>query len=230
MGPSARLAHRVLDVPANADAAAIDAAYGRARRLLDQDAMASYGMFDAASAGRLREEMDAAYEALMREVGAANVSCSPPAKAASPLAPPPAEAIHEAAPQAPEAPASVPPLPAAPGPSTPQPVIAAPPPQARSLRTRLAPPRQEPLTEPCTGAVLRRLREEAHADIEAVCEVTKIGRRYIKALEEEDYALLPAPVYVRGFVGEYARVLGIDGAVAISTYMQGFTAWARAQL
>ena len=225
MAPHLRQPHRVLDVPANAAAAAIEAAYGRARRLLDQDAMASYGMFDAASAARLRDELDGAYEALMAKASdaPAQTTNQPPAVAgsfASAALAPAAEA--PAAAPLPAAAATLPQLPAA---------VASPRASARrSIRARLCAPRSEPLEEPCTGALLRRLREEAEADIDAVCDLTKINRRYIKALEEEDFALLPASVYVRGFVGEYARVLGIDGSVATSTYMRAFTTWARAHL
>ena len=43
--------------------------------------------------------------------------------------------------------------------------------------------------------------------LEEMCEFTKIGRAYLKAIEEEDYSRLPAPVFVRGFVSQIARKL-----------------------
>jgi cytoskeletal protein RodZ len=85
------------------------------------------------------------------------------------------------------------------------------------------------LQEPLTGAVLRQLREQLGADIDDICDLTKINRRYVIALEEEDFSQLPATVYVRGFVGEYARVLGLE-AQATAPYIEAYTKWHRARL
>ena len=69
------------------------------------------------------------------------------------------------------------------------------------------------------GALLRRLRESCPADIETIAEITKIRKRYLLAIEEHDFASLPAAVYVRGFVVEYARVLGLDPQRVAQSYM-----------
>lgn len=61
-----------------------------------------------------------------------------------------------------------------------------------------------------SGALLKRIRESANASLREIAEITKIGRGYLKAIETNDFNNLPAPVYVRGFVAEYARVLGLD--------------------
>ncbi|HEU0072543.1 MAG TPA: helix-turn-helix transcriptional regulator [Dehalococcoidia bacterium] len=39
---------------------------------------------------------------------------------------------------------------------------------------------------------------------------TRIPRRYLEALEADQFSLLPAPVYARGFLRNYARFLGLD--------------------
>lgn len=96
-----------------------------------------------------------------------------------------------------------------------------------ALRVRLCAPRTDPLAEPLTGAVLKQLREALGANVDDVCEVTKINRRYIVALEEEDYSLLPATVYVRGFVSEYARVLGLQ-TQATAPYVEAYVRWCSA--
>ena len=70
-----------------------------------------------------------------------------------------------------------------------------------------------------TGDVFRRLRESANASVEDVAEITKISKRYIKALEAEDFGTLPAPPYVRGFVAQYARVLGLEPEAVAKSYM-----------
>jgi len=46
-----------------------------------------------------------------------------------------------------------------------------------------------------------------------------VSKRYLRALEDSDFESLPAPVYVRGFVAEYARALGLDVNVVAKSYM-----------
>ncbi|MFI4943718.1 MAG: helix-turn-helix domain-containing protein, partial [Burkholderiales bacterium] len=43
--------------------------------------------------------------------------------------------------------------------------------------------------------------------------------RFLEYLEEDRFALLPAPVYLRGFLQEYARLVGIDPRRAMDAYM-----------
>ncbi|MEO1172337.1 MAG: helix-turn-helix domain-containing protein, partial [Myxococcota bacterium] len=69
------------------------------------------------------------------------------------------------------------------------------------------------------GDLLRRIRESAGATLAQVAEITKIGRGYLRAIEANDFDMLPAPVYVRGFVVEYARVLGLDSEQVVSSFM-----------
>ena len=76
------------------------------------------------------------------------------------------------------------------------------------------------------GALLRRLRQSAHVSVDELSEWTKIGRRYLQAIEDEDFALLPAKVYVRGFVGELARVLGLPARQACASYLVAYEQWA----
>lgn len=60
------------------------------------------------------------------------------------------------------------------------------------------------------GDRLRQAREAKGLTLEQVEEITRIRRRYIQALEEEDYGQLPGEVFVRGFLRNYATVLGLD--------------------
>jgi cytoskeletal protein RodZ len=46
--------------------------------------------------------------------------------------------------------------------------------------------------------------------IEDAERVTRIPRKYLEALELENYGILPAPVYARGFLRSYAGYLGLD--------------------
>lgn len=58
------------------------------------------------------------------------------------------------------------------------------------------------------GLFLRRLREVQGVTLETIARRTKIRPAVLEALEREDWAALPAPVYVRGFVIQVARLLG----------------------
>ena len=57
---------------------------------------------------------------------------------------------------------------------------------------------------------LRRAREGQKLDIYQVAEITKIKTDHIRALEAGDYENFSAPVYVRGFVRSYGRLLKLD--------------------
>jgi flagellar biosynthesis protein FlhG len=70
-----------------------------------------------------------------------------------------------------------------------------------------------------TGAELRRMREARGVSLRHIASVTKIGLRYLEYLEEDRFQLLPAPVYLRGFLQEYARLVGIDPRRTADAYM-----------
>ena len=57
---------------------------------------------------------------------------------------------------------------------------------------------------------LRQGREARNLTVYQVAEVTKIRTDHIRALEEGDYDVFPAPVYVRGFVRTYAKLIKLD--------------------
>lgn len=61
------------------------------------------------------------------------------------------------------------------------------------------------------GEELRKARESRGMSLDEVVEITKISRRNIVALEEGNTDHLPHPVYAKGFVRSYARLLGLDG-------------------
>jgi cytoskeletal protein RodZ len=60
------------------------------------------------------------------------------------------------------------------------------------------------------GETLRRARLERSITFEDAERVTRIPRKYLEALELENFGILPAPVYARGFLRSYATYLGLD--------------------
>jgi hypothetical protein len=73
-----------------------------------------------------------------------------------------------------------------------------------------------------TGPFLRRMREAQGIELRELAERSKIGVAYLTALEADDFLKLPAPVYVRGFLGEYARMLGLDPERVKDSYLDRY--------
>jgi curved DNA-binding protein CbpA len=70
------------------------------------------------------------------------------------------------------------------------------------------------------GAVLRRIRMSLGVELGEVAKRTKVNPEHLHSIEEDRYADLPSPVYVRGFVAEFARCLGLDPRKVASSYYQ----------
>jgi len=68
------------------------------------------------------------------------------------------------------------------------------------------------------GARLREAREELELTLDEVEDRTRIRRAFIEALEEERFADLPGDVYARGFIRNYASLLGLDAEELIEAY------------
>ncbi|MFB5191492.1 helix-turn-helix domain-containing protein [Alicyclobacillus fastidiosus] len=71
------------------------------------------------------------------------------------------------------------------------------------------------------GRILRSTRESLGFDLDEIEEKTKIRKRYLLALEEGDWTVLPGRVYARGFVRSYADVLGLDGLELLQQHVDG---------
>ena len=63
---------------------------------------------------------------------------------------------------------------------------------------------------PTVAEQLRRAREGQKLNIYQIADLTKIKTDYIRALESGSYDSFSAPVYIRGFVRTYAKVLKLD--------------------
>jgi curved DNA-binding protein CbpA len=74
-----------------------------------------------------------------------------------------------------------------------------------------------------TGADLRRIREARGLSLRHIATVTKIGKRFLEYVEEDRFEFLPAPVYLRGFLQAYAKLVGIDPRRAADAYMSRLT-------
>jgi len=68
------------------------------------------------------------------------------------------------------------------------------------------------------GEQLRKARESKGFSVEDVVAQIRLERKLLEAVENDDYAKLPAPGYVRGYIRTYARFLGLDPAPLVEAF------------
>ena len=102
---------------------------------------------------------------------------------------------------------------------------------ARRRRDSASQPPPVPLAEPMAkdpegaertevhfGTLLRRARERNGLTLSDVADRTRISPRWIRALEDAQLDILPAPVFVSGYLRTYARLVGLDGQDLLARY------------
>jgi len=187
----------LLEVAPTASFEDIRRANRRVRDVYGTDSVAISGLYDPASLEAVHRRLDLAYTTLMDAAKRKEYDFELfPDGVPTPPAPPP----------------------------TPIEAIAARPKTETGEQTVRPPmPQLGPRTE-YSGALLRQIREACGIELREIAERSKIGMAYLSALEGEVFAKLPASVYVRGFLVEYARILGLDAERVKSTYLERFRA------
>jgi cytoskeletal protein RodZ len=72
------------------------------------------------------------------------------------------------------------------------------------------------------GSTLRESRMRARIDISEVEVGTKIRAKYLRALENEEWDLLPGPVYVKSFLKTYGDYLGLDSRLLVDEFKRRY--------
>jgi cytoskeleton protein RodZ len=72
------------------------------------------------------------------------------------------------------------------------------------------------------GNSLREARLRQQLDFPEIEQATKIRGKYLRALEDEQFDVLPAQTYVKGFLRSYAEYLGLDGQLYVDEYNSRF--------
>src|SRR5438093_2697850 len=75
---------------------------------------------------------------------------------------------------------------------------------------------------PEIGETLRETRMRRRIDITQVESATKIRAKYLRALENEEWDLLPGPTFVKTFLRTYADYLELDSKLLVEEYKQRF--------
>src|SRR5919205_4472748 len=73
---------------------------------------------------------------------------------------------------------------------------------------------------PTLGEELKRRREERQIALTDISEATRIGTRFLKAIETDNYGVLPGGIFTRSFIRAYAKQVGMDEDEAIALYQQ----------
>lgn len=68
------------------------------------------------------------------------------------------------------------------------------------------------------GSILRKTRLEKKISLDDLQDVTKIRKRYLEAIEEGNYKILPGSFYVRAFIKSYAEAVGLDPTEVLNLY------------
>jgi cytoskeleton protein RodZ len=71
---------------------------------------------------------------------------------------------------------------------------------------------------PEIGPTLREARMRARIDISEIEAETKIRAKYLRALENEEWDLLPGPTFVKSFLRTYSDALGLDSRALVEEY------------
>ena len=68
------------------------------------------------------------------------------------------------------------------------------------------------------GEQLKLARKSKSKSLEDISRDTNISKQYLEALEEDNYDILPGSAYVRGFLSNYARCVGLDPKAVVKQY------------
>lgn len=71
-----------------------------------------------------------------------------------------------------------------------------------------------------TGDFLKEIREYKNVSIPRLADMTKVSKTYLTNIEEENLEGLPAMVYVRGFVYQYAKCLKLNPDLVANSYLE----------
>jgi cytoskeletal protein RodZ len=73
---------------------------------------------------------------------------------------------------------------------------------------------------PTLGEELKRLREKRGLSLAEISEATRIGTRFLKAIEGDNFSILPGGIFTRSFIRAFAKQVGMNEEEAVRRYQQ----------
>ncbi len=200
--------YEMLEVPHGATPGEIDRAYRMAQQTYAEGSLALYSIFEKRDASEIRARLDEAYRV---------------------LADPELRASYDLEHRLLSAPASVaaswPPNGKNPGPPIAESstrmnaAVEAATAEAFDEVVEGYDQREDETSGEFDGPRLRRTRLFRGYEIDQIADVTKVAGTHLRNIEDENFADLPADVYVRGFVTAYAKTIGLDPQAVVPSYM-----------
>ncbi len=189
--------YELLEIDPGASDEEIRRAHRRARDMYANDSMVVCGLFSPERLTVVQQRIEEAHDALLdpEKRRQLDLKLFPDGIPARPPAPTPAQGTS----------AQKPPTSGARKEDTP-------------LKVEIPAPPITPETE-FTGSLLRQLRQARGAELLELSQRSKIAIGHLRAIEDEDWRAMPAVVYLRGFLVEYARFLRVDVTQVTRTYL-----------
>ena len=75
------------------------------------------------------------------------------------------------------------------------------------------------------GARLKEIRESQGIPLQEIAERTRINVTYLDFIEQDKFKSLPAEVYLKGYLGQYACHLGVDPSTVTEGYLRLLREW-----
>lgn len=76
-----------------------------------------------------------------------------------------------------------------------------------------------------SGKTLKEIRVRKGIKLEDVSELTRVSKRHLRNIEEENFFDIPARVYFKGFLCSYVRCIGINEDEVLSQMIDRFAKW-----
>lgn len=73
------------------------------------------------------------------------------------------------------------------------------------------------------GEILKKARQEKHIDFETIERKTRIRKKFLEALENNDWSKLHSPTYIKGFLKNYSNFLGLKADEMIAVFRRQYT-------
>lgn len=80
------------------------------------------------------------------------------------------------------------------------------------------------------GEILQKARIEKNLDYEAVEKKTRIRKKFLEALENNEWQKLPSPTYIKGFIRNYSNFLGLKPEEMVAIFRRQYTDEERAKI
>lgn len=196
--------YELLEVSPTASQDQIRQAYDMARSTYAEDSMVTYSLFDPQSRKDIMNRIEQAYSILGdekrrrdydREIGVRQEERGTTGTTGG--------AVPEANPPERTGPVPVP----------------SPPPTSRPRTAITA------RDEDITGPFLKSVREKQEIPLQEIADQTRINITYLDYIERENFRTLPAEVYLKGYLEQLARYLGLEPAVVVRGYLRILREW-----